>query len=67
MSPSEIFIHLSPSFFSESEKVLAECGELSASAFLFKSGVAGLRMKNALGEIVMLPFQGQQEIGRAHV
>ena len=60
MSPSEIFIHLSPSFFSESEKVLAECGELSASAFLFKSGVAGLRMKNALGEIVMLPFQGQQ-------
>ena len=27
---------------------------------MFCSGVAGLRLKNGLGELVMLPFQGQQ-------
>jgi hypothetical protein len=53
-------IHISPSFFSEKEKTLIESGELSAAAFRYESGVCGLRFQNALGEIVTLPFHGQQ-------
>jgi hypothetical protein len=37
-----------------------EHGALSASTFQFASGVSGLRLKNELGELVLLPFQGQQ-------
>lgn len=58
-------VHLSPAFFTEREKTLVERGELSASAFAFDSGVAGLRLKNAVGELVLLPYQGQQ-IWSAH-
>jgi hypothetical protein len=53
-------IHLQPAFFESKERVLVEHGPLSASVFRFDSGVAGLRLKNELGELVMLPFQGQQ-------
>lgn len=53
-------IHLAPSAFSEKERTLVESGTLSASTFLFDSGVHGVRLRNALGELVMLPFQGQQ-------
>jgi hypothetical protein len=57
---SETCINLLPEIFSEKEKVLVVSGSLSASSFRFDSGVAGLRLKNGLGELVMLPFQGQQ-------
>jgi hypothetical protein len=57
---SQTIIHLQPGFFESKERVLVEAGKLSASAFRFESGVAGLRLKNELGELVMLPFQGQQ-------
>jgi len=57
---SETIIHINPSFFSEREQALVECGPLSASAFRFDSGVCGLRLKNELGQLIMLPFQGQQ-------
>ncbi|MCX7670468.1 MAG: DUF4432 family protein, partial [Anaerolineae bacterium] len=53
-------IHLQPAFFDGKERILVEYGPLSASTFRFDSGVAGLRLKNELGELVMLPFQGQQ-------
>ncbi len=53
-------IHLSPAMFGESEKPLVDCGPLSASAFRFPGGVCGLRLKNGLGALVMLPYQGQQ-------
>ncbi len=56
----ETQIYLSPSFFSEREKTLVSSGSLSASTFLFESGVAGLRLKHNRGELIMLPFQGQQ-------
>ncbi len=55
-----IKLNLQRSFFSETEKVILESGTLSASAFLFKSGVCGLRIKNSKGEMVILPYQGQQ-------
>jgi hypothetical protein len=53
-------ITLQKSFFSEAEKTLVEFEGLTASTFLFSTGVHGLRLKNQVGEIVMLPFQGQQ-------
>jgi hypothetical protein len=52
-------IHLIPSQFGEKESLLVEHGELSASTFRFPSGVCAVRLKNALGELVALPFQGQ--------
>ncbi len=57
---TETTLHLHPSFFSEAEKPLVEQGELRATAFTFPSGVQALRLSNAVGSIVMLPFQGQQ-------
>lgn len=55
-----VIMNLHRSFFSEQEKILLQAGSLTASAFLFPSGVCGLRLKNANSEMVMLPFQGQQ-------
>jgi hypothetical protein len=46
--------------FQEKEKTICEQGKLKASAFLYSSGVHGLRITNAYGHIVVLPFQGQQ-------
>lgn len=53
-------IHLKPEQFTSQEQLLAERGELNASLFRFSSGVCGLRLKNSVGELVMLPYQGQQ-------
>ena len=51
---------LRKSFFTESEKILLQSGAFSVSAFLYSTGVAALRVKNAKGELVWLPFKGQQ-------
>jgi hypothetical protein len=56
----ETKFNLHQSFFSEAEKILTEHQGLTASTFLFGSGVHGLRLTNQVGEIVVLPFQGQQ-------
>jgi hypothetical protein len=63
MTTSDISVttlHLSPAFFSENEKTLVASGALSASAFRFSTGVCGLRLKNDVGQLVLLPYQGQQ-------
>ncbi len=57
---TETILHLTPAFFPERERVLLERGPLSASAFRYDSDVCALRLRNELGELVMLPFQGQQ-------
>ena len=44
----------------EKEKQLCCIGEFFVSTFRYNSGVAALRVKNARGEIIMLPFQGSQ-------
>jgi hypothetical protein len=59
MSTATVF-HISPNFFGEREQILVERGPLSAAAFRFASGVCGLRLRNEHGELVLLPFQGQQ-------
>ncbi len=56
----ETKMHLQESFFAPKEAVLAEFGPLRASAFRYPSGVAALRLQNERGELIMLPFQGQQ-------
>jgi hypothetical protein len=60
MAKQTTTLHLNPQFFSELEKPLVESGSLKATAFRFSSGVCGLRLQNELGELVLLPFQGQQ-------
>ncbi|WP_274629485.1 DUF4432 family protein [Arvimicrobium flavum] len=40
--------------------MIARSGMLSATAFRYRSGVAGLRIENGAGTATLLPFQGQQ-------
>ncbi len=56
----ETNINLQPYFFREAEKKLAEFEGLTASTFVYASGVCALRLANQVGQIIMLPFQGQQ-------
>jgi hypothetical protein len=53
-------IDLHPSQFDDTERRICSEGELSVAGFRFDSGVIGLRVKNARGELTMLPFQGSQ-------
>jgi hypothetical protein len=62
---TESIIHLRPEFFDSKERMLVENGALTASAFRYDSGVAALRLRNDRGEMIMLPFHGQQ-IWSAH-
>ncbi len=57
---SEMILYLQPGFFSQKETCLVEYGPLSASLFRFESGVCAVRLKSDMGELVLLPFQGQQ-------
>jgi len=60
MTTQETIIHLYPGCFGEREHLLVECGALAASTFRYENSICGLRFKNDLGELVLLPFQGQQ-------
>ncbi len=60
MPPFETRITLAPAQFGERERTLVTYGPLTATAFRFDSGVCGLRLQNAQGELTVLPFQGQQ-------
>ncbi|MCD7059151.1 DUF4432 family protein [Pelagibacterium xiamenense] len=55
-----VTVHLTEAQFGERERELARCGALAASTFRYDNGIAALRVANARGEIVMLPFKGQQ-------
>lgn len=52
--------YLNSAQFRSKEMPLVVFGSLTASAFLFDTGVEALRLSNELGELVLLPFQGQQ-------
>lgn len=60
MISSETVVYITPEFFTRPERNLLEYGPLTASTFRFESGVCGLRLKSDSGQLVMLPFQGQQ-------
>jgi len=53
-------IFLDKTYFSPLPKTLLLSGELKAVIFQYPSGVHGLRLENARGSLVVLPFQGQQ-------
>ena len=53
-------INLNAVNFGPGETIIATASGLTASAFRYASGVAALRISNRVGEIVCLPFQGQQ-------
>lgn len=57
---TKTYFHLTESMFGDREQPLVEAGTLVASSFRFEGGVAALRLRNELGELVLLPFQGQQ-------
>jgi len=46
--------------FREKERPLCQMGPISVSSFRYASGIDALRVKNARGEIIVLPFKGQQ-------
>jgi hypothetical protein len=46
--------------FDGKERVIFESGKMRAVAFAFDGGVAAVRLENARGHVVMLPWQGQQ-------
>lgn len=66
MKAAESIIQLTPAMFDRRELVLAERHlqdtnqALTACTFRFDSGVCGLRLTSDVGELVLLPFQGQQ-------
>jgi hypothetical protein len=53
-------LYLEPEFFGEREKLLVKHATLSAYTFRYESGVCALRLENEIGQLVTLPFQGQQ-------
>lgn len=53
-------IHLTHAMFPAQEMVLAESGDLQASVFRYETGVEAVRLSNGEGELIILPFQGQQ-------
>jgi len=55
-----VIINLRPEHFEKAETTLARIGGLEASAFRYSTGVPALRLSNEVGQIVLLPFQGQQ-------
>ena len=57
---SPISISLLPHYFGERERHLISYSGFEVSTFTYSTGVAGLRIKNRVGEIEVLPFQGQQ-------
>ncbi len=48
------------SMFGEKERSLCQMGAFTVSAFRYESGIEALRVKNTRGEIIALPFKGQQ-------
>ncbi len=55
-----ISINLNAVNFGPGEQLIAEADGLTASAFRYASGIAAIRIRNRVGEIICLPFQGQQ-------
>ena len=52
-------IYLKESYFTEKETTILANGALTASLFVYPTGVAAARLSNDRGEIVLLPYMGQ--------
>lgn len=53
-------IELSRPMFADKEALLCRMGGIAVSAFRYPSGIEALRVGNGRGEIVVLPYKGQQ-------
>ncbi|MFC3127666.1 DUF4432 family protein [Pseudoroseomonas globiformis] len=51
-------IPLHPSLLGDAPREIVRCGELTATLFRFRTGIEGLRIANARGEVVLLPWMG---------
>eukprot|EP00040_Diaphanoeca_grandis_P026767 m.150380 g.150380 ORF g.150380 m.150380 type:complete len:557 (-) comp30724_c1_seq6:62-1732(-) len=62
LKPGASFFGRSASAFGDSPlcRTADGAGELSAECFTYSTGVEAVRVRNALGNIIVLPFQGQQ-------
>ncbi|WP_373506342.1 DUF4432 family protein [Aestuariivirga sp.] len=58
--PGPISFNLDSVTFGPAETVIAKAGSLTASVFCYGSGLKALRIRNKVGEIICLPYQGQQ-------
>lgn len=52
-------IYLKESYFTEFETEILSLGKLSASLFIYPTGVKAVRIKNDRGSLVLLPYMGQ--------
>ena len=55
---SRIFLY--PGQFSEAERTVLEFVSLRAHLFRYRSGVCAIRAENKNGQLIVLPYQGQQ-------
>ena len=55
-----IRIELAKSNFADNERLLCTMSGISVFTFRYASGIEALRIKNERGEIIVLPFKGQQ-------
>ncbi len=53
-------LHLHRNTFTGTPSELLKYGSISVTPFTYPSGVNGLKIENSVGQIVVLPFQGQQ-------
>lgn len=60
MTDTATTIFLQPKQFRERETPLLADREFTLSTLRYESGVCALRLRNSRGEIVLLPYQGQQ-------
>ena len=60
IQPDTTLINLNAIEYSRAETVIVKSGGMTASAFVYASGVKALRISNADGEMILLPFHGQQ-------
>lgn len=60
MTKPEFVIYLDPHYFEGRDKKLFEYRSFHVSAFNYESGVSALKFENEKGNLILLPFQGQQ-------
>ena len=53
-------VYLKEAYFAEKESIVLENASLSASIFKYSTGVSAVRLQNARGSLVVLPYMGQR-------
>ena len=56
----EMRINLKKEFFSDREFIIAENGNMKATAFKYSTGIEAIKVENSKGYFIILPYKGQQ-------